>query len=157
MDGEQRIWNMVLDNYHYNQDCLMDILIDIQEKCRHISDECIRYLSDKMEIDSTELYSTVTLYRCFTKEKQGKYLISVCGGAGCHFGKKNDLLRCIRSELGLSSVRNTTNDGVFTLQMSDCCLGACGVGPVIKVNDRIYPHMDNEKARDLIQNIKYGI
>ena len=89
--------------------------------------------------------------------KNRKYGIRICGGSGCYFGKKNDLLRCIRSELGLSSAKDTTNDGLFTLQMSDCCLGACGVGPVIQVNDMLYPHMNNEKAKELIQNIKYSI
>ena len=156
MNEEQKIWDMILENYCYNQDSLIEILLDIQKNCRQVSDDCIQYLSNKLNIAPTMLYSTVTFYNCFTKEKQGKYVISVCGGSGCHFGKKNDLLRCIRSELGLSSAKDTTNDGLFTLKMSDCCLGACGVGPIIKVNDRLYPHMDNEKAKALIQNIKYN-
>ena len=155
MDEERKIWDMVLEKYDCNRDDLMEILLDIQKCCRQISDDCIRYVSEKLNTDPLEMCSTVTFYKCFTKEKQGKYIIRVCGGSGCHFGKKNELLRCIRSELGLSSTKDTTNDGLFTLQMSDCCLGAYGAGPIVQINDQLYPHMDNKKARELIQSLQY--
>ena len=156
MEEEKKIWKSIVEKYNSDRESLIEILLDIQKSCRHVSDECIQYLSDILKIDPVDLYSTVTFYDCFTKEKQGKYLIHICGGSGCHFGSKSDLLRCIRSELGLSPTKDTTKDMLFTVQMSDCCLGACGVGPVIQINDRLYPHMDEEKARNLLHSLKYG-
>lgn len=85
-----------------------------------------------------------------------KYVITVCNGTPCHFKNAEKILNCIWSELGLSKDKTTTDDGIFTVYESRYCLGACGVGPVIKVNETFYPFQNETDVRKLIRKLRFG-
>lgn len=154
MSEDIKVCEQILEQYQYQYENIMEILLDIQKTVRCISRECITYIAEKVNTDVKNIYSMVTYYDFFTEKKQGKYLITVCGGTGCHFDRSDKLVRCIRSELGLTSYKDTTDDGLFTLNESRHCMGACGVGPIVKINDTYYPSVNETEMRKIIGQLR---
>ena len=97
-----------------------------------------------------------TFYENFSLEPKGKYVIKICDGTACHVRRSIPVLERLRSELGLSESKKTTDDLNFTLETVSC-LGACGLAPVLTVNDVVYPEMTPDKASDLLKKIKEEI
>jgi len=102
------------------------------------------------------IYSIATFYENFSLEPKGKYVIKVCDGTACHVRKSIPILDKLRSELGLSVGKKTTDDLNFTVETVSC-LGACGLAPVITVNDVVYPEMTPDKVVELLNKLKEEI
>ena len=117
------------------------ILQSIQESCRYLPREVFPYLAKKLGIGEAGLYSVATFYENFSLQPMGKYVIKVCDGTACHVRKSVPILEALRSTLELSEEKITTDDGAFTVQ-TVACLGACGLAPVLTVNDKVYPAND---------------
>lgn len=83
-------------------------------------------------------------------------MIRCCDGTACHVRGSIPILDKLREELGLSEVKKTTDDLNFTIETVSC-LGACGLAPVITVNDVVYSSMTPEKADELIKKLKEEI
>ena len=64
-----------------------------------------------------------------------------------------DMLQALYDATGLSESKPTSDDGLFTIEIVSC-LGACGLSPVVKVNDTVHPSMPPEKAADLIEELR---
>ena len=74
-------------------------------------------------------------------------------GTACHVRKSTTILERIYSELGLSKDKVTTEDMLFTVETVSC-LGACGLAPVLTVNDKVYPSMTPDDAAQLLQKLR---
>lgn len=88
-------------------------------------------------------------------EPKGKYVIKVCDGTACHVRKSIPILERLRSDLSLTDKKVTTDDLMFTVETVSC-LGACGLAPVLTVNDKVYPCMTPDKASELLLELKEG-
>ena len=77
----------------------------------------------------------------------------VCDGTACHVRRSIPILERLYAELKLSQGKRTTDDRLFTVETVSC-LGACGLAPVLTVNDKVYPAMTPEKASELIKELK---
>jgi NADH-quinone oxidoreductase subunit E len=80
-------------------------------------------------------------------------VIKICDGTACHVRKSIPILEKLRKELGLSEIKETTDDLQFTVQTVSC-LGACGLAPVLTVNDKVYAAMTPGKASELLAQLK---
>jgi NADH:ubiquinone oxidoreductase 24 kD subunit len=129
------------------------ILQDLQEHYRYLPRDVFPYLSQKLNISEARIYSVVTFYENFSLEPKGKYVIRVCDGTACHVRRSVPILERFRKDLGLSETKATTDDLGFTVETVSC-LGACGLAPVITVNDKVYPAMSPEKAAELIETLR---
>ena len=103
-----------------------------------------------------QIYSIATFYENFSLEPKGKYVIKVCDGTACHVRRSIPILEKLRSELGLSESKKTTDDLNFTVETVSC-LGACGLAPVITVNDVVHPEMNPDKVVALLAKLKEEI
>lgn len=138
------------------QKAIISILQEIQEHYHYLPREVFEYLSDKLGMSEASIYSIATFYENFSLEPKGKYVIKICDGTACHVRRSIPILDKIRSELGLSEKKKTTDDLNFTVETVSC-LGACGLAPVLTVNDVVYPQMTPAKAVELINQIKEEI
>lgn len=129
------------------------ILQAIQEKYHYLPREVFPYLSEKLGMSEARIYSVATFYENFSLEPKGKYVIKICDGTACHVRRSNLILNKIRSELGLSEKKKTTDDNLFTVETVSC-LGACGLAPVLTINDVVHPEMTPEKAIELINRLR---
>ena len=143
----------ILQNNGTHEQNLIAILQDIQETYRYLPREAFPYLASKMGLSQARIYSVATFYENFSLEPKGKYVIKICDGTACHVRKSIPILNRLREELGLDETNVTTADQLFTLETVSC-LGACGLAPVITVNDTVYPAMTPDKAADLIEKLR---
>lgn len=143
----------IVDELGCKQSAIIAILQGIQEHYRYLPKEVFPYLSKKIGVSEARIYSTATFYENFSLEPKGKYVIKVCDGTACHVRKSIPILERLRKDLGLSDKKATTDDLSFTVETVSC-LGACGLAPVITVNDKVYPAMTPEKTSDLLNELK---
>ena len=135
------------------ESAVISILQHIQEHYRYLPREIFPYLSKKLGVSQARIYSVATFYENFALEPKGKFVIKVCDGTACHVRKSVPILERLRKELGLTEKKRTTDDLGFTVETVSC-LGACGLAPVLTVNDKVYPGMTPDKAAALIEELK---
>lgn len=143
----------IIASHGLTQAALIPVIQDIQAQYRYLPPELLSYVASKLSIDEAKAYSVATFYENFSFEPKGKYIIKVCNGTACHVRKSAAILERLYSELGLSGEKATTDDMLFTLETVSC-LGACGLAPVLTVNDKVYPAMTPDAAAELIRELR---
>ncbi len=134
---------------------LITVLQNVQAELRYLPNEVMEHIAKRMDISVAKVFSVATFYENFSLNAKGEYVIKICDGTACHVRKSIPILTKVRELLELSEEKPTTDDMMFTVETVSC-LGACGLAPVLTVNDKVFPAMTPEKAEQLIQNIKEG-
>ncbi len=143
----------VLDKHQRNPHKLVPILQEIQEEYSYLPEEIMTYVATALGLSPTSVFGVATFYSHFTLEPKGKYVIKVCDGTACHVKKSTDILKVLERELGLSAKKKTSDDMLFTLE-TVACLGACGLAPVVVVNEEVHGAMTKEKTTELLKSIR---
>lgn len=143
----------VIDQYGLEQRYLITILQQLQAEYRYLPREVLEYVAKKMNISPAKIYSVATFYENFSLSPKGKYVIKICDGTACHVRKSIPILERVRNILSLDAVKHTTDDMLFTVETVSC-LGACGLAPVMTINDKVYPAMTPDSAESLINEIQ---
>ena len=143
----------ILAEHGYDPSLVIAIMQDIQKEYRYLPEEALCYVARKLKISEAKIYGVATFYENFSLEPKGKYVIKVCDGTACHVRKSVPILEEIRSQLGVTDKKPTTEDMMFTVETVSC-LGACGLAPVCTVNDVVYRAMTPEKAREMLKEIR---
>lgn len=115
---------------------LMPVLHEAQHLFGAIPLDVQKVISKNLSIPLAEIYGVVTFYSQFTLEPNGEFVIGVCMGTACYVKNSQPILDRISRELNLA-VKTTSADGKFTL-IDTRCIGACGLAPVITVNEDVY-------------------
>ncbi len=143
----------IIDECGAKQSAVISILQAVQEHYHYLPAEIFEHVAKRLNLPTANIYSVATFYENFSLEPKGKYVIKVCDGTACHVRKSIPILERLRQELGLSSDKSTTDDLLFTIETVSC-LGACGLAPVITINDEVHPAMTPDTAAALINEIK---
>lgn len=143
----------IIEAYGAKQSSLIPIIQDIQSEYRYLPAELLSYVAKKIGITEAKAYSVATFYENFSFEPKGKYVIKVCDGTACHVRKSLTILERLYKDLGLSKEKGTTDDMLFTVETVSC-LGACGLAPVLMVNDTVYPSMTPDAVSELLKKLK---
>lgn len=122
----------------------MPALQDAQRIYGYLPIKVLKRLSNELELPLEELYSTATFYAQFTFVPKGEYTISVCMGTACYVKGAGDILDSFAAELAIEPGK-TTGDRKFTLE-SCRCIGACGLAPILTVNEEVYGRLSKKKA-----------
>lgn len=143
----------IIDSYDCQVSNMIAILQDVQAEYKYLSPEVLELIAEKLNIGVAKVYSVATFYENFSLEAKGKYIIKVCDGTACHVRKSQPIFDAIRSHLQLEGKQKTSADGLFTLE-TVACLGACGLAPVVTVNDEVHAKMTPEKMVDLLEQLR---
>ncbi|WP_024833520.1 complex I 24 kDa subunit family protein [Ruminiclostridium josui] len=143
----------ILNKYDNNKSNLIAILQEIQNEYKYLPEDVLNYVAGKLEINLSKIFSVATFYENFSLVPKGKYIIKVCDGTACHVRKSIPILNAMRKELGLSESKHTTDDKLFTVETVSC-LGACGLAPVITINDKVYAKMTPDSTIELIKTLR---
>ena len=127
---------------------LMMILSDIQNKYGYISLEVQQIIANELNIPVSEVYGVVTFYSFFSMEPKGEYVISICMGTACFVRGSDKILERCEQILGIKNGQ-TTPDGKFTITTLRC-VGACGLAPVLQINDKTYGNITPEDVESII-------
>ncbi|WP_414632616.1 MULTISPECIES: NADH-quinone oxidoreductase subunit NuoE [unclassified Clostridium] len=127
-------------------------LIEVLHKAQHIfgylPKEVQTFVANKLNLPISKVYGVVTFYSFFTTEPRGKNVINVCMGTACFVRGAGDVLKEFEKELGIKSGQ-TTEDMKFTLG-SLRCVGACGLAPVLTINDKVYGHCTPDQVKSIL-------
>ena len=145
----------IINEHGKHPQSLIPIMQDIQSEYRYLPPELLTYVAKKLKITEAKAFSVATFYENFSFDQKGKYVIKVCDGTACHVRKGTLILERIYKDLGLSKTKRTTDDMLFTVETVSC-LGACGLAPVLTVNDVVYASMTPEKVTELIKELRGG-
>lgn len=145
--------DIILENYPFVQrDNLIPILQEIQEAFGYLSEEAIVKVGNYLDIPTSKIYGLATFYNQFRFEAKGKYHIRVCNGASCHVNSNVLILNELKKRIGIS-VNEITKDGLFSIEET-VCMGACGFGPVMSINEKYYTKMTIRKLVEIIDHYK---
>jgi len=139
------------DNEHA-ESYLIAVLHKVQGMYGYLDREVMDIVSEEMNIPTAHIWGVATFYHYFNLEPVGKHIVSVCMGTACFVKGGDKVLDALKSELGVNTGQ-TTEDGLFTLQEARC-LGACGIAPVIMIDDKIYGDLDGKRTVDLIKQYR---
>lgn len=143
----------IVQSYGTKKENLIVILQKVQEEYRYLSEEILIFLANLLNISPAKVYGVATFFSHFTLDPKGKYVIRICDGTACHVKKSDGLLEVLQKELQLKKDQGTTKDMMFTLETVSC-LGACGLAPVVVINEDVYGQMTPEKITAVIRQIK---
>ena len=115
---------------------LMPVLQQAQEIYGYLPIEVQRMIALKMGVSIEEVYGVSTFYSQFVLNPKGEVAIAVCLGTACYVKGSGDILDKITQILGLPA-GSTTPDGKYSLEATRC-IGACGLAPVLTINNEVY-------------------
>lgn len=126
----------VINEHKNDKGALMPILQQAQEIYGYLPIEVQTIISNELNVPLEKIYGIVTFYAQFSLNPKGKYKISVCLGTACYVKGAGDLFNKLQELLGISD-GECTPDGKFSIE-SCRCIGACGLAPVLTVNEDVY-------------------
>ena len=131
---------------------LMPVLQGAQEIFGCVPIDVQKYIAKALHTTLSDVYGVATFYSQFSLQPKGEYLISVCLGTACYVKGSQKVLDKLSEVLNIP-VGSTTPDGRFTLQATRC-LGACGLAPVMTVNDEVYGRLTPEAIPAIIDKYR---
>ena len=143
----------ILKTYEYKKSYLIAMLQKVQEVYRYLPEDVMTYIGEHVEgLSPATVFGVATFYAQFSLEPKGKYEIKVCDGTACHVRGSMPVLNAIRNKLNLKEGKLTSDNGLFSLETVSC-LGACGLAPVVVINDKVYPQMTSDAVSVIIENL----
>lgn len=125
-----------------NTSSLITVLHKAQEIFGYLPKDVQTFVAKKLAQPVAEVNGVVTFYSYFSEKPTGKYVINVCMGTACFVKGSAEILEEFERKLSIK-VGQTTPDGKYTLQVLRC-VGACGLAPVVTVNDKVYGHFTKQ-------------
>lgn len=134
----------IIESYGCKKSNLIAILQKVQEIYRYLPEEALIYIGTTIEgLSPATVFGVATFYAQFSLEPKGKYEIKVCDGTACHVRGSMPVLNAIRAKLNMPEGQLTSDNGLFSLETVSC-LGACGLAPVVVINEKVYPQMTSD-------------
>ncbi len=150
MTDIQEILEKVTSKYGKQRSALMPALQAIVKEKNYLSDEDIVAVAKTFDLSTAEVYGTATFYTFLDTVPRGKYVIRVCKTISCHMAGKDEIIEALQKTLKIK-VGETTVDKKFSLLTANC-MGWCHKGPVMLINDEVYPELTPQKAIEIIQS-----
>ncbi|SHH63524.1 complex I 24 kDa subunit family protein [Clostridium grantii] len=121
------------------QGALIEVLHKAQNIFGYLPEEVQRFVSKQLNIPVSKIFGVITFYSYFTTEPKGEHVISICMGTACFVKGAGEIVKEFEKQLGIKA-GETTPDGKFTIDVLRC-IGACGLAPVLTVNERVIGHV----------------
>ncbi|MDX9708708.1 MAG: NADH-quinone oxidoreductase subunit NuoE [Trichloromonas sp.] len=144
--------NAVIDKYIDMKGALMPVLQSVQDVYGYIPEPVVYLIAERLNVYPSQIYGVLTFYAQFHLEPRGKYIIRVCMGTACHVKGATRIGDTLTDRLHIRHAE-TTEDLKFTAEYV-ACIGACGMAPVIMVNDATYGSMTVQKMDEVIAKYK---
>ncbi len=131
-------------------------LIAVLHKAQHIfgylSDEVILFIAEKLDLPSSKIYGVISFYSYFTTKPRGENVVNVCLGTACFVRGADAIMKEFERVLQIHT-GETSEDKKFTLSGLRC-IGACGLAPVVMINDKVYGRVEVDQVRKIIDENK---
>ena len=131
---------------------VMMTLQSAQDIFGHVPKDVQIRIAEGLGVPLSEVYGVATVYSQFALDPRGQYIIGVCLGTACYVKGSKDVLEKVVETLA-TPVGKTTADGLFTIKDTRC-LGACGLAPVMMINDDVYGRLTPDKVPGILASYK---
>lgn len=142
----------IINKYDANPHKLIPILQEVQEVYRYLPEQVLVFIATALKIPPAQVFGVATFYSHFALQPKGKYVIKVCDGTACHVKGSESIILKLFEILHLSTRKKTTDDMLFTVEAVSC-LGACGLAPVLVINEKVYGQMTPDKIQKVIDEL----
>lgn len=142
----------VIEELRSQKGALMPIMQKAQEIYGYLPIEVQQMIAEQLDIPLEEVYGVATFYAQFALNPKGRYKISVCLGTACYVKGSGEVYERLMDTLGIKG-GECTPDGKFSLEACRC-VGACGLAPVMMVNDDVYGRLKPEDIDDVLAKYK---
>ena len=136
-----------------DQGCLMPIMQKAQDIYGYLPYEVQKMISDELDVPMEKIYGVATFYSQFNLYPKGQYKISVCLGTACYVKGSGDIYNKLMEILGIAG-GECTADGKFSLDACRC-IGACGLAPVMMINDDVYGRLTPDELDGILAKYMY--
>lgn len=144
--------DIVVGEFAGKKGALIPVLQTLQDIFGYLPEIALKRTGVLMKIPYSEVAGVVSFYKYFSTVPRGKYLIRVCLGTSCYVRGGREVLESLRDNLNID-IDETTEDGLFSLKVGRC-FGACGLAPVIMINDDIYRRVKPSKIDEILKTYK---
>ena len=138
----------VIEECKSDKSLLMHVMQEAQEIYGYLPFEVQNTIAEGMDIPLEKVYGVSTFYAQFALSPKGKYHISVCLGTACYVKGSQAVLDELCSQLGIGA-EECTDDGKFSITACRC-IGACGLAPVMMINDDVYGRLEAKDVKDIL-------
>lgn len=149
VDEKSKKLQEVIEKYKDTDGALIPILHEAQDIYGYLPLSVQKKIAEGINVPLSEVYGVVTFYAQFSLNPKGKFKISACMGTACYVKGANLVLNKLQEKLGIG-VGECTKDGKFSLDACRC-IGACGLAPVIMINDDVYGRLTPNDVDDILK------
>ena len=142
----------LIAKYKGTKSPLIPVLEQAQDIFGYLPEKALKIISDELQISLAKIYGVVTFYSFFSLYPKGKYNISVCLGTACYVKGSGAIFSKLEELLGITN-GECTPDGRFSLD-SCRCVGACGLAPVMMINDEVYGRLTPDDVPGILAKYK---
>lgn len=132
-----------------SRNSLMAVLQGVVKEERYLSEDAMIAIARELDLSAADVYGTASFYTFLDTVPRGKNIIRVCKTITCHMKGKDEVLLALENMLKIKA-GETTHDKKFTLLTANC-LGWCHKGPVMLINDEVYPELTPQKAIEIVE------
>jgi NADH-quinone oxidoreductase subunit E len=150
--GNEQVLQNIIESFRGKKGIAISLLSKIQDTFGYLPQEVVSKVARELDIPEANLYGVATFYTKFRFTPPGKHTIKLCRGTACHVQGSLLIAQEIIRHLDISS-GDTTNDGLFTLELV-ACLGCCGLAPAMMVEDKVYGRLTPDKAIQVLENYR---
>jgi NADH:ubiquinone oxidoreductase subunit E len=130
--------------YGTSQDELIPILNEVNREIGYLPSDALDEVSRLLRVPKSHLFSVASFYRMLSTKPRGKHVVKFCESAPCHVAGGREVWEAVKDALKISE-NETTPDGKWTL-VTTSCLGVCGVGPVMMIDDDVFGNVDPKQV-----------
>ncbi|MCP4150832.1 MAG: NAD(P)H-dependent oxidoreductase subunit E [bacterium] len=138
----------ILTKHQFKGSKIIQILTEVQELYNYLPKENMEYVSKRIKMPLSKIYSIATFYAAFSLNPRGEHLITVCMGTACFVKGVSNVLNRIEDRLGIEA-GSTTEDQKFTLETVNC-LGACALAPIVVVDGDYHGQTSVQKIDSIL-------
>lgn len=149
---QQQKLREVIERSRHDKSLLMSVMQQAQDIYGYLPMEVQEMIAEGMDVPLEKLYGIATFYAQFSLSPKGEYNISVCLGTACYVKGSGEIFDRLSEKLGIGA-DECTPDGKFSLTACRC-IGACGLAPVLTVNDEVYGRLSVDDVDKILE--KYG-
>ena len=142
----------ILADYGYDSTKLIPILQKVQDAYHYLPEDVMRFIANELKVSPAKVFGVATFFAHFSTTPKGKHIIKVCNGTACHVKGSSSIINAVKTKLKLKDGQETTEDMMFTLECVSC-LGACGLAPVMVMDETVHGQITPEKATQLIDEV----
>lgn len=142
----------ILSRYPVKRSALLPLLNLAQREEGFVSEPAMREIAKILDLTPPQVFETVTFYTMFHLQPIGKFHLQVCKSLMCALVGSDDVVGWIQKKVGIAPGQ-TTPDKLYTLSVVEC-LGSCGTGPMMQVNDDYYEQLSEEKVGRILNDLQ---